>query len=240
VSSTNPDDTRAQAEDDLVEELLRTRLPRYSAPDALKAELVTQFSQAAESRLPRAPRRSRKWLALGPALGIALAAGALLFVRSRGLGSAGPEGGPLVTEAVNDHLRLLYAERPVEIESGGIHQVKPWFTGRLDFAPSVAFDGNDEFSLQGGAVAYFIDRKAAMFLFKRRLHTISVFVFRADGLPWRTPTTPMGNRRAEVTSRRGFHVVLFREDELGYALVSDVAPAELLRLGAEIAGTPAP
>ena len=32
----------------------------------------------------------------------------------------------VVAEAINDHLRVLYSEHPVEIESGGIHQVKPW------------------------------------------------------------------------------------------------------------------
>ena len=50
----------------------------------------------------------------------------------------------LVTEAVNDHLRVLYAEHPVEIESGGIHQVKPWFSGRLDFAPALNFSGDGD------------------------------------------------------------------------------------------------
>jgi hypothetical protein len=33
----------------------------------------------------------------------------------------------LVTEVVNDHLRVLSSPHPLDIESGGIHQVKPWF-----------------------------------------------------------------------------------------------------------------
>src|SRR6185312_2399693 len=92
----------------------------------------------------------------------------------------------LVEEAVNDHLRVVSSSHPVEIESGGIHQVKPWFTGRLEFAPRVAFSGDDEFSLVGGSVAYFRDRKAAAFIFKRRLHVITLLVFPAEGLPWPT------------------------------------------------------
>jgi anti-sigma factor RsiW len=78
-------------------------------------------------------------------------------------------------------VRVLYSDHAVEIESGGIHQVKPWFAGRLDFAPSVGFAGDADFPLKGGAVAYFMDRKAATFVFARRLHTITLFVFRADG-----------------------------------------------------------
>ncbi len=108
------------------------------------------------------------------------------------------------------------------IESGGIHQVRPWFAGRLDFAPVVAFEGDAEFPLKGGTVEYFLDRQAAVFVYGHRLHTISLFVFRADGLPW-----PGAGLR---TAARGFSVVLWRAGDLGYALVSDVDPATLERL----------
>jgi hypothetical protein len=44
----------------------------------------------------------------------------------------------MVTETVTDHLRVLSTHHPLDIESGGIHQVRPWFAGRLDFAPGAA------------------------------------------------------------------------------------------------------
>ena len=65
--------------------------------------------------------------------------------------SLAAEGTPGVL-AVNDHLRVLASQHPLDIESGGIHQVKPWFEGRLDFAPVVSFLGDEEFPLRGGAV----------------------------------------------------------------------------------------
>lgn len=75
-----------------------------------------------------------------------------------------------------------------------MHQVKPWFEGRLDFAPVVSFLGDQEFPLQGGAVGYFLDRKAAVFIFHRRLDAISLFVFRAGDLPWPARGgEPLGN-----------------------------------------------
>src|SRR6266566_672368 len=61
----------------------------------------------------------------------------------------------MVGEAISDYLRVLSSQHPVEIQSGGIHQVKPWFEGRLDFAPVVSFDGDQDFALKGGAVGYF-------------------------------------------------------------------------------------
>jgi anti-sigma factor RsiW len=155
-------------------------------------------------------------------------------VVGRGDGTAG-----MVREAVTDYLRLLSSQHPLEIESGGIHQVKPWFEGRLDFAPVVSFEGDSEFPLRGGAVGYFLDRKAAVFVYGRRLHTISLFVFRAEGLPWPTRgLEPMGKAQVYVTVARGFNVALWRVGELGYALVSDLDAPELLQLGARIAPGP--
>jgi anti-sigma factor RsiW len=147
------------------------------------------------------------------------------------------DSNPMLAEAVNDHLRVLYSDHPIEVESGGIHQVKPWFTGRLDFAPVLAFSGDDDFPLQGGAVGYFVDRKAATFVFKRRLHVISLFVFRAEGLPWPALAThSLGGVRGTLETSRGFHVLMWEKGDLGYALVSDVDAADLQTLAAKIAG----
>ena len=93
-----------------------------------------------------------------------------------------------MAEAVADHLRVVYRDRPVDIESGGPHQVKPWFTGRLDFALPSVFGGDDAFTLEGGSVGYYLDRQAAVLVYKRRLHRASLFVFRADGLAFPEPT----------------------------------------------------
>jgi anti-sigma factor RsiW len=91
--------------------------------------------------------------------------------------------------------------------------------------------------LKGGAVAYFLDRKAAALVYGRRLHSISLFVFRADGLAWPTRgLRPIGRATASATAIRGFTVVLWRSGDLGYALVSDVDPADLLDLAARIVG----
>src|SRR6185295_9959186 len=141
----------------------------------------------------------------------------------------------MVTEAVNDHLRVLSSQHPLDVESGGIHQVKPWFEGRLDFAPVLAFEGDAEFPLRGGAVGYFRDRKAAVLVYARRLHPISLIVFRAENLAWPTgELTRIGSVEAHVTAERGFNVITWRKGDLGYALVSDVDARELRQLAARM------
>jgi anti-sigma factor RsiW len=231
--------SRALAEEAELSEALEHRLPRYSAPLALKQRLAELVPPGREHSVM--PRAGRGWLfRLAPPLASAVAASILLIV---GLQVLRPQHSQerstssLATEGVNDHLRVVYSTNPVEIESGGVHQVKPWFTGRLDFAPRVAFSGDDEFVLVGGSVGYFHDRKAAIFVFKHKLHTVTLLVFRAEGLDW--PTThlvPVGRLTADVQTDRGFSVVLWRDGELGYCLVSDVERDTLERLATKVAG----
>jgi anti-sigma factor RsiW len=139
-----------------------------------------------------------------------------------------------VAEAVSDHLRVVYRDRPVDIEGGGPHQVKPWFVGRIDFALPSVFAGNDEFTLQGGSVGYYLDRQAAVLVYKTSHHRASLFVFRADGLSFPRPDHTLGRVPATLTHARGFSVILWRDGELGYALVSDLNADELIRLAVHV------
>jgi anti-sigma factor RsiW len=186
---------------------------------------------AREPARPPSARPGRKRWVVPAALATALAAAVAVFI-------AQPppfDRDPLVREAVNDHLRVLYAQQPIEIESGGIHQVKPWFSGKLDFAPDVAFSGDAEYPLLGGAVGYFLDRKAALFVFKHRLHTISLSVFPAHELRWPSAEEhTLGAQRVRVGALRGFHIVWWRAQDLDHALVSDLNPRELLDLAKRV------
>lgn len=208
------------------------RLPPRRAPERLKRALAERWLE------PAAPSRARvragRWARTlaGLAVGATLASAVFWSAREHAASQR------LFAEAVNDHLRVLYAEHPVEIESGGVHQVKPWFAGRVDFAPVLGFGGDNEFPLQGGSVAYFLDRKAAAFQFKRRLHPITLFVFRAEGLSWPVDTRTLGSLQVAHATERGFHALLWRRADLGYALVSDLDESELEALARRLSSSP--
>jgi anti-sigma factor RsiW len=138
------------------------------------------------------------------------------------------EPDPLVREAVNDHVRVLSADRPVEIAGDSVDKVAPWLGTRLDFAPTNTFDGDTETKLVGASVAYFIDRKAAAFVYARDSHKITVLAFRADGLPWRDS----GSRYSVAT--RGYRALLFRHGDLGYAVISDLNENALLGIASKV------
>jgi anti-sigma factor RsiW len=231
--------TEPRTEIDAALDAALARLPRHTAPAPLQRRVRAQVLG------PAAPVRRRAWGWAAPLVSACAAAALVVVVMrfapapggGRGGGGGSGSGSPsaLVTEAVNDHIRVVSSTHPVDIESGGIHQVKPWFTGRLEFAPRVTFSGDDDFPLVGGGIGYFVDRKAAMFLFKRRLHVITLLVFPADGLPWSGgPGTPVGPLSVDEQTSRGFNVLLWQESGLGYALTSDVNRRDLEVLAARI------
>jgi len=216
--------THEAAAEQLLTAALEGRLPQYAASVALKRRLAAQWP----GLFAPEPSVWRRW---SRSLIPAVAAAAVLLMIVPLYYQREGEQGSVMTEAVNDHLRILSSQHPLDIENGGMHQVKPWFEGRLDFAPVVRFLGDQDFPLQGGPVGYYVDRKAAVFVFHRRQHAISLFVFRADGLPWPTRGLQrIGRAQAHSSTARGFNLVLWREGELGYALVSDVDMPELIHL----------
>jgi len=225
--------THEMTVDALLTETLERRLPQHAAPLGLKRRLAAQWARTS----PPKPSWWARWrLAVVPALATATV---LLITAPLYYGQIGPfqsdRSGSMVTEAVTNHLRLLSSQHPLDIESSNMHQVKPWYEGRLDFAPVVRFLGDQEFPLAGGAIGYFLDRKAAVFVFHRRLHAISLIVFPARGVSWSTRGLALvGAVRASVSGDRGFHVILWRQDEQGYALISDVNLSELTQLAVKL------
>jgi anti-sigma factor RsiW len=215
------------------DDLLSARLPHFQAPPRLKECLQASFSPTL-ARVPGRPTSRKpigRWLV--PVVSAALSAVIVWGVlRAPGRG----EDDTLWSEAVSDHLRVISSSHPVEIESGGIHQVKPWFTGRLDFAPRISFSGDDDFPLVGGSVGYFLDRKAAVLVFKCRLHTITLLVFPNERLPWpASSSVRFGTTDGIAREWRGFNVLAWKRADLGFALVSDVNRADLVKLATRIA-----
>jgi anti-sigma factor RsiW len=200
-----------------------------ASPQVVEADRLIAAALADHVRIP-APRRLREQLArrhlatrrpwrswIAPfALGAAAAAVlTVIFVRT----PVPATDVVVLDEAVGDHLRIVSAQHPLDVESNDIHNVKPWFAGRLDFVPPVSFAGDDEFRLRGGAIAVFLGHKAAAFVFQRRLHTLSLLVY-ADA----------ASRPREETTSRGFHLITWAGGGFGMALISDIGWDDLRQL----------
>lgn len=226
--------TRADAVERELTRVLEERLPQHPAALALKRRLAAQIVTAGPRERPRGPR---SLVPLAVAATLLIAAPAVYTAVDAWRASTAATA--LASDIVAEHLRVLRGERPLGIVSGGIHEVKPWFAGKLDFAPAVAFAGDADFPLRGGAVEHVGDRAAALLVYGRRLHTISLLVFRADSVAWSAHRLrALGPVRARVTAERGFNVIVWRAGDLGYALASDLDLGELATLPPRI--TPRP
>jgi anti-sigma factor RsiW len=236
---------RAAAAEAALEAVLTERLPHPAAPAALKTRLLAHAALAgaslaeASARAPAPPPaalgvaararagRFRFSRFAAPALAAAMALFSVGLLAERRWAAPGAEAPRLTDEFVNDHLRFLAALRPLELESAENHQVKPWFEGRLDFAPVVPVPDVRDLALRGGAVGYVLDRRAAVVAYTLRRHAVTMLVFRADGLSWPDSSPLNADSPGFTGATRGFSVVAWRAGALGYALVSDVDPSEL-------------
>ena len=182
---------------------------RVAAPEHLHRRLEKRYL----------PTRRRGWMlpTFTAFAGAALAVAAMLIVRPSSSSSTDP-----AMEAMGDHLRLI-GDHGLGVQANDMHNVKPWFTGKLDFVPPISFLGDEDFQLRGGDVAVFLGHKCAAFEFARRLHTISLFIYESAA------AASSGERTIQ-----GFHVLTWQRGGFGYALVSDINWDELHTLAARV------
>lgn len=132
-----------------------------------------------------------------------------------------PDADRPASDAFSAHLRGLLQDNQVQIASADRHIVKPWFAGRLAFAPAVKDLTSEGFPLVGGRVDVIDQGRAAALVYRRRLHAITVFV---------RPGT--GSEEPKLTRMKGYSVIAWTKDGLSYVIVSDLNEAELLQLQA--------
>jgi len=185
------------------------RLPYYPAPDRLRAKIVR-----ATTRPRFAPNR------LAWAAGVALAAsigGSVEVARFARRTSVVETTATVANEVVADHVRALSDGHLFDVRSSDQHTVKPWFLGKLDFAPPVDDLSSVGFPLVGGRLDHVAGRPVAALVYQRRLHPINVFIwFAAD-------RTAPGDAR----SIRGFQVRHWIRSDMSFWAVSDLNGTEL-------------
>ena len=127
----------------------------------------------------------------------------------------------MADEVVAAHVRSLMADHLVDVKSSNEHNVKPWFTGRVDFAPDVRNFEEQGFKLVGGRLDYFDHRPVISIVYRHDKHVINAF------------TWPTGENRAEsklAQTRQGYHLVQWNDGEMTWCVVSDAGEPVLEQL----------
>ncbi len=127
-----------------------------------------------------------------------------------------PPAPSLTQELVQDHVRSLQAQHLLDVPTSDRHTVKPWFNGKIDFAPPVADLATVGFPLAGGRLDEAGGRTVAALVYRRRAHVINLFVW-----PGSAPAA------ASVQRREGYCLIRWSHGGLIYWAVSDIDPADL-------------
>jgi len=199
-------------------------LGRVPAPEHLVADVRSRLADAAveTAALPLPSRSERRfrlgWLRQVAVLLLAcgVTAAVTMLVMSRMADIAGLE-----RDVATAHVRSLLQESAIQIASSETHIVKPWFAGRLDFAPSVRDLTADGFPFAGARLDFIGERRVAALVYRRRLHVVNVFLWpSADG----TDSAPRD------LVHRGYNMVTWSRAGIAYWAISDLNMAELRQL----------
>ena len=199
---------------------LRSAAPYYRAPAALRSRVD---SALAATGTVAASRRRPTWLqATGLAACAALLGALITYSTLRPV----PDD-PLREQLIASHVAsLAEPKRLIVVASEERHVVKPWFQGKVDFAPVVRDLSDQGFVLLGGRVDHVGGRQAAALVYRIRSHVINLFVW-----PSNTESEPIADLRT-----RGFSVSTWTEEGLRYSAVSDVDPRDLHRFATLVRG----
>jgi len=199
---------------DSLKTALRGSPLRYEAPGSLRKEVRRMAGgSGVETHGLFQSLALWRWLTLG-ATAVAMLA---LLLRPAGI-SPHDE---FLNEAVATHVRSLMVQHLTDVASTDQHTVKPWFNGKLDFAPAVKDFAAQGFPLVGGRLDYLSGRTVAALIYRRDKHLINVFI-------WPSPRT--GSTTPALANRRGYSVITREINGLQYCLVSDLNEQELTQL----------
>ena len=189
----------------------------YSAPEKLKKRI--QSSLRKESRSEVSQRAfGWRWLTVGASLAFMLLLGVAVwrFVP----GSIRPSGDELLAqEVLSDHVRSLQMPGHLtDVLSTDQHTVKPWFDGKVDFAPPVKDFASQDFRLYGGRLGYLNNRPVAALIYQRRLHYINLFIW---------PAEQASSTDLVAIQRQGYNLIHWSGSGMNFWAISDLNGVEL-------------
>ena len=193
-------------------------------PEDVRARVMAQIGTAPPRRgaadspraAPAPPLPSRWWFpwrstAAGFGLGAACAAALAVLVLA-------PQAPDLAEQTVAGHIRALQPGHLEDVASSDQHTVKPWFDGRIDFAPPVKDLAAQRFPLRGGRLDYVAGRPVAALVYQRDKHVIDLFVW---------PAAAGAARPPEAAVRQGYNVVHWAQGGMALWAVSDLEAGQL-------------
>jgi len=124
-------------------------------------------------------------------------------------------------DVVAAHVRSLLQNSTIQVPSSDSHTVRPWFNGRVEFAPPVKDLTAEGFPLVGGRLDYVDGHRVATLVYRHGLHTISVFVW---------PEPAASSAAVPLAQVEGLNVLSWTKDGMVWWAVSDMEASEMNEL----------
>jgi anti-sigma factor RsiW len=185
---------------------------RKDLADDLPSDALRRRIEAQAHARPR--RQFGYWQALaaslivGAIIGVASTLAVMQWQGTTGIG----------TQVVAAHIRAMMAPQPIDVASSDRHTVKPWFDGKLAFAPEVIDLAPSGFPLVGGRIDVVGLEPVPALVYRAGKHLISLVEIPED--------------RGGVTStvrghERGFETARWGDARATYWAVTDASPDEM-------------
>lgn len=210
-----PDCSRDLANQQALRKSLQAANLYQRAPESLNAKIRAQLPRSMPPKpVPTGRRTAVEWLAVAAAIVVAILLGAKIIpsVGSR------EQNNLLAEQIVANHIRSLQPGHLFDVQSTDQHTVKPWFDGKLDFAPPVTDLADKGFPLVGGRLDYLDHRDVAALVYQRQKHFINVFVW---------PNESKATKLSELRTVRGYNLFFWRENGMNFCAASDLNATEL-------------
>jgi anti-sigma factor RsiW len=215
---TCPDCSSELRDQQAMRQSLRSSNLYDRAPESLRTGIHAALPREIH---PKAISRQRRplyeWLAVAAAIILAVGFGAKV------MGNIGARGQAnlLAEEIAASHIRSLQPGHLFDVQSTDQHTVKPWFDGKLDFAPPVTDFASRGFPLVGGRLDYLDGRDVAALVYQRNKHLINVFIWPVQSTTAKLPG---------AQSIQGYNLIYWQRDGMNFCAVSDLNAAELSQL----------
>ena len=207
-----------RADREALRKTLKSSAPYFAAPASLRPAVIRMLDAAQQKPARPQPSRRSSWWQVLALTGCSAAASALLTVwmlRAPVDGAFSPWREQVVAQHVTS---LGDPAHLIQVASTDRHTVKPWFQGKLDFAPTVADLSADGYLLLGARLDRLEQQPTAVLVYQAREHPISLFMTRA------AVTEPI-----TIKTIRGFSVATWAAGGVRFAAVADTDVREMER-----------
>jgi anti-sigma factor RsiW len=201
---------------------------------AVYFEATPQFAKRLEASLPQElPSKNAKnswfdwsqaWLGNGVSKSAIVTSCAALIL-STSLFLATPSAQQkLVDELTASHVRSLQADHLSDVISTDQHTVKPWFNGKLDFAPPTIDLAKTGFPIEGGRLDYINGKTVAVIVYRHNKHPINLYIW---------PSTAHDSS-ARTSIHNGYNLAYWVANGMTHWAVSDLETEKLINFSKAI------